>query len=147
MDDKMIYREKKTLIAAQAIGIVFGLIFAFSGGYETFWEIFGAVVLSPLAFAALLRFCVRTYQFAKIRFGVKVQDCNGDYAVIEKPGRGVFAAVIALFLPIVLVTSFAKVSQVLVVVSAIVLIIVGVLFCCLDIRYMANYKRGKKNQI
>lgn len=146
MSDNMICGKKKALICAQAIGAVFGLILGLSAGYEAFWEVVGAVVIAPIACAALLRFCVRAYQFAKVRFGVKVQDTNGDYVVIEKPGRGIFAAIIALFLPVVFVTSFAKVSHVLLIISAIVLLIAGAFFCYLDIRYVVNCKREKKNQ-
>ena len=139
----MSYKQKKSLIAAHIVGVIFGLVFAATGGYQGFAEIFGAWVLLPIAFAALFRFCVRAYQFGKINFGVKVQNSMGEYGLIEKPGRGVFAAIIALFLPVGLVTAFANVSQTLVVIVAAVLLIVGVFFCYLDIKFMVRYKREK----
>ena len=89
-------------------------------------------------FAALLRFCVRAYQFAKIKFGVKVQDENGSYVVVEKPGRGVFAAIIAFILPFALITSF---SQPLTTIIAVVLIVIGAFFCALDIRYIVSNRK------
>ena len=144
MSVDMTYKRKRALIAAQIVGFVFGLIFGISEGYENFWEIVGAVTVCPIAFAALLRFCVRAYQFGKVKLGVKVQDSSGGYAIIEKPGRGVFAAVVAFFLPVALITSFASVSQTLLIVVAVALLVAGLLFCCLDIDYMVNHRRGAK---
>lgn len=141
----MTYTAKKHLIIAQVIGVVFGLIFGLSNKHETFWETLGAVIVSPIVFAALLRFCVRAYQFAKVKLGVKVQDSNGTYAIIERPGRGIFAAVVAFFLPFCIAVPFAQVSETLFIIVMFALIVVGALFCLLDIRYMINYRREKKN--
>ena len=141
----MMYKTKQRLIIAQVVGAVFGLIFGLSNKYETFWEILGAVIVCPIAFAALLRFCVRAYQFAKVKLGVKVQDSDGAYAIIERPGRGIFAAVVAFFLPFCISVPFAQVSETLFIIVLFVLIIMGALFCLLDIRYMINYRREKKS--
>ena len=140
----MTYQRKKALIVAQAIGFVFGLIFGISEGYEGFWEIVGAVTVGPIAFAALLRFSVRAYQFGKVKLGIKVQGPDGGYAIIEKPGRGVFAAVVAFFLPVAVLSLFANAPQALMIAYLVVLIVVGALFCCLDIKYMVNYKHKKR---
>lgn len=145
MDIDLVYHKKKALIGAQIVGVAVGLVFALFSGCETFWEILGAVILSPIIFAVLLRFCVRTYQFAKVKLGVKVQDSDGAYAVIEQPGRGIFAAVVAFFLPFCIAVPFAQVSETLFIIVIFALIIVGALFCLLDIRYMINYRREKKN--
>ena len=144
MNIEMNYKRKKSLTTAQIIGAVFGLIFAATDSYKGFWEIVGAWILGPLAFAAMFRFCVRAYQFGKTKLGTRVQGPMGEFVVIDNPGRGVFAAVIALFLPVGLITSFANVSQALVVIVAVVLLIVGTLFCVLDIKFMIQYKRQKK---
>ena len=74
-----------------------------------------------------------------------MQDSDGAYAIIERPGRGIFAAVVAFFLPFCISVPFAQVSETLFIIVLFVLIIMGALFCLLDIRYMINYRREKKS--
>ena len=145
MNVDMTYKRKRALIAAQIVGFVFGLILGITGDYGAFWTTLGAAILAAVAFAVLLRFCVRAYQFGKVKFGVKVQDPSGGYAIIEKPGCGIFAAVVAFFLPVALISLFTNASQVLIIIYLFVLIAVGAFFCYLDIKYMVRHKREVKD--
>ena len=145
MDVDMVFKQKKALIWAQSIGFVFGLVFAISNGFESFGAFIRDIVGGPILFAALLRFCVRTYQFVKIKFGVKVQGSSGEYVIIEKPVRGVIAAVAAPFLLLIPASLLGNAPQWLINTYLIALILVGVFFCISDIRYMIQHKQTQNH--
>lgn len=153
MEFDMIYKQKKNLIVAQALGAVFGvvlalidLILAFGETWSSFGNALREFVLLPVTFAASLRFCVRTYQIAKVKFGTKVYDSTGGYFVIERRGRGIAASIIAFFLLVGIIAELSVIHSVLFVLACLAAVAVGAFFCYKDIRFFVNYKRELDEQ-
>lgn len=153
MEFDMIYKQKKNLIIAQTIGAAFGLILALIDLIQSFgqtWSSFGnalsELVLLPVTFAASLRFCVRTYQIAKVKFGTKVYDSTGDYLIIERRGRGIAATIIAFFLLVGIIAELSVIHDVLVVLAVLAAVAVGAFFCYKDIKFFVDLKRNRNQQ-
>lgn len=95
MNTEMKYKQKRTLIIAQIVGVLVGPTYALSTGGSV-GSVLTKILIAPLAFAAAFRLSVRVYQFVRIGLAKKIYTEDGQICIIPRTLWGLIAGVIPL---------------------------------------------------
>ena len=142
MNAEMRYRQRKFLVTIQIVMAVIGLLLGIGDLFNapTFGDIVANFLILPIALAGLVRFGVRAYQIASIKFGRKVYDEAGNSLTVARRGLGVVVGFACPFVLAGVFSSFMYQLPVLAVILALMLLAVAVFLFVLDVHFVKAEK-------
>lgn len=144
MNAELKIKQRKILVIVQIAMVVIGILLGINdlahGYIETFADFGGEFVVLPIALAGLVRFGIRAYQIASIKFGRKIYDEEGNSLTVTRRGLGVVVGIACPFVLAGLFGMLAGISMLLQDILATVLLLVVIFLFVMDIRFLKSAK-------
>lgn len=139
MGAEMQYRQRQLLVKIQIVMAAIGWLLAINDllhGSQTFGDILADFLVLPVALAGLVRFGVRAYQIASIKFGKKIYDESGNSLTVARRGLGIIVGFCCPFILAGVCSAFMYKAPILMIIVALVLLAVAVFLFVSDIRFL-----------